>query len=48
LNTNKIFQGGRSQNLRRMSENNHQIGCAEELGPLEQCPAKQRKCRGEE
>jgi hypothetical protein len=48
LNTDKIFQGGRSQNLRRRSDNNRQIGCGEEPGPLVQHPTEQRKCSGEE
>jgi hypothetical protein len=48
LNTEKIFQGGRSQNIRRRSDNNRQISCGEEPGLLDQRPTKQRKRRGEE
>jgi hypothetical protein len=48
LNTEKIFQGRRIQNLRRRSNKSYQIGCGEEPGPLDQCLAEQRKCRGEE
>jgi hypothetical protein len=41
LNTNKIFQVERSQNLRRRSDNNHQIGCGKDPGPLDQHPVKE-------
>jgi hypothetical protein len=33
LNTYKFFQVGRNQNLRRRSDNSHQIGCWEKYGP---------------
>jgi hypothetical protein len=39
LKTDKIFQVGRSLKLQRRSNSNSQIGCNENLGPLDQCLA---------
>jgi hypothetical protein len=41
LNTDKIFQVGRSQNLRKRSDNSCQIDCGKEPGPLDQHPMKE-------
>jgi hypothetical protein len=41
LNTNKIFQVVRIQNLKRRSEKIHQISCGKEPGPLDQRPVKE-------
>jgi hypothetical protein len=48
LNTDKIFQGGRSQNIRRRSENNHQISCGRGAWTIRSMSSEQRKHRGEE
>jgi hypothetical protein len=41
LNTEKLFQGGRNQNLRRRSDKNHLISCGDDLGPLDMHPVNE-------
>jgi hypothetical protein len=38
LNTDKIFQGGIIQNLRRRWDKNHMISCGKDPRPLDPCP----------